>query len=218
MPQTQGGPHMQSVPGLDNPMPLMQGASGAGNAMPPMQVNPGPSSLGNHMQGNSNVAGLLGDPNPGVPQGMPLPGPPGNLNDMGHAASLPMGGPPLSTGAPILVGGGLPPPTGDSATIFIEGIPADCREREAAHIFRAFEGYKSMRLCMRKNSVNVTLCFAEYETPGHARAALERLNGYVFDPVGDPSARPLKAQMSHSKTVHSGGRRGRGRGRAPRGR
>ena len=190
-------------------MPLMQVASGAGNAMPPMQVNPGPGSLGNHMRGNSDGAGLLGNPNPGMPQGMPQPGPPGNLNNMSHA-SPPMGGPPLNTGAPILAGGDQFPPTGDSATIFVEGIPAECREREAAHIFRAYDGYKSMRLCMRKNSVNVTLCFAEYETPGHARAALERLNGYVFDPVGDPSARPLKAQMSHSKTVHSGGRRGKG--------
>jgi len=216
MPHTQGGPHMQSVPRLDNAMLLVPGASGAGNAVAPMQGGPGPTSLANPpMQGNSSVSGLLGDPNPGVPQGMPLPGPPSSLDGMGHALPLPMGGPPLNTGAPAGMGGGLPPPTGESATIFVEGIPADCKDREAAHIFRAFEGFKGMRLCMRKNSVNVTLCFAEYETPGHARAALERLNGYVFDPKGDPSALPLKVQMSHSKTVHLGSRpRGR-RGGAP---
>merc|ERR1712078_274619 len=110
MPHTQGGPHMQSVPRLDNAMLLVPGASGAGNAVAPMQGGPGPTSLANPpMQGNSSVSGLLGDPNPGVPQGMPLPGPPSSLDGMGHALPLPMGGPPLNTGAPAGMGGGLPP-------------------------------------------------------------------------------------------------------------
>ena len=200
----------QGGPGPGGAMPPLQGGPGP---MPSLQGGPGPGSLGNPAPGSSNAHVYLTDP------GLQLP--PGSGNALMGNTILNMGGTPQNTAPLVGMLGGLPlqgSPHGESATIFVEGIPADCRDREAAHIFRAFEGFKGMRLCMRKNRVNVTLCFVEYETAGHAQVAIERLNGYVFDPKGAPDALPLKAQMSHSKTLHNRGRRsnggsGRGRGR-----
>ena len=203
----------QGGPGPGGAVPPLQGGPG-NNPMPSLQGGPGPGSLGNPAPGSSNAQSYLTDP------GLQLP--PGSGNAlMGNTILQNMGSTPQNTVPLVGMLGGLPlhgSPHGQTATIFVEGIPADCKDREAAHIFRAFEGFRGMRLCMRKNRVNMTLCFVEYETAGHAQVAIERLNGYVFDPKADPGALPLKAQMSHSKTLLPKGRRsnggsGRGRGR-----
>lgn len=37
-------------------------------------------------------------------------------------------------------------------TVYVEGIPLDATEREVAHIFRRFAGFKSVRLIAREKS------------------------------------------------------------------
>jgi len=37
-------------------------------------------------------------------------------------------------------------PKNASSTLVVNGLPVDCTEREVAHIFRPFQGYKSVRL------------------------------------------------------------------------
>ncbi len=36
-----------------------------------------------------------------------------------------------------------------TSTVYVEGIPGDATEREVAHIFRPFTGFKSVRLIHR---------------------------------------------------------------------
>lgn len=53
-----------------------------------------------------------------------------------------------------------------SKTVYVEGLPADATEREVAHLFRPFPGYKQLRLIPResKDGQKVFLCFADFET------------------------------------------------------
>jgi hypothetical protein len=45
-------------------------------------------------------------------------------------------------------------PDGATNTIYVEGIPVDATEREVAHIFRPFTGFKSVRLIPRDKNVS----------------------------------------------------------------
>lgn len=46
----------------------------------------------------------------------------------------------------------LPIPKHATNTIYVEGLPFDTTEREVAHIFRPFMGFKSVRLIPREKS------------------------------------------------------------------
>eukprot|EP00352_Strombidinopsis_acuminata_P000830 CAMPEP_0176343844 /NCGR_PEP_ID=MMETSP0126-20121128/4231_1 /TAXON_ID=141414 ORGANISM="Strombidinopsis acuminatum, Strain SPMC142" /NCGR_SAMPLE_ID=MMETSP0126 /ASSEMBLY_ACC=CAM_ASM_000229 /LENGTH=62 /DNA_ID=CAMNT_0017689961 /DNA_START=1823 /DNA_END=2011 /DNA_ORIENTATION=+ len=59
----------------------------------------------------------------------------------------------------------MPIPKHATNTVYVEGIPMDASEREVAHIFRPFSGFKSVRLIPRekKPDEKVILCFADFE-------------------------------------------------------
>lgn len=58
-------------------------------------------------------------------------------------------------------------PKNATSTIYVEGIPIDATEREVAHIFRPFVGFKSVRLVPREKNPDekLMLCFADFENP-----------------------------------------------------
>lgn len=56
-------------------------------------------------------------------------------------------------------------PKNASNTVYVEGIPTNATEREVAHIFRPFIGFKTVRLIPRekRQGERVMLCFADFE-------------------------------------------------------
>ena len=66
--------------------------------------------------------------------------------------------------------------------VYVEGIPIDAKEREVAHIFRPFPGYRSLRLIEKeKNGENTILCFADFENVIQSTICINTLQGYRFD-------------------------------------
>lgn len=65
-------------------------------------------------------------------------------------------------------------------SLFVESVPEDASEREAAHIFRPFYGYRGLRFVARKERPG-RLCFVDFDTPEQAASAMDSLQGYVFD-------------------------------------
>ena len=66
--------------------------------------------------------------------------------------------------------------------VYVEGIPLDATEREVAHIFRPFPGYKSLRLIHKeKNGENTILCFVDFENSFQSTICINTLQGYRFD-------------------------------------
>ena len=66
--------------------------------------------------------------------------------------------------------------------VYVEGIPLDATEREVAHIFRPFPGYKSLRLIQKeKNGENTILCFVDFENSLQSTICINTLQGYRFD-------------------------------------
>mmetsp|Transcript_32882 Transcript_32882/g.32103 ORF Transcript_32882/g.32103 Transcript_32882/m.32103 type:complete len:103 (+) Transcript_32882:679-987(+) len=61
----------------------------------------------------------------------------------------------------------MPIPKTATNTVYVEGIPLDASEREVAHIFRPFPGFKSVRLIPKekKPGEKVNFCFADFENP-----------------------------------------------------
>ena len=59
----------------------------------------------------------------------------------------------------------LPIPKNATNTVYVQGIPTDASEREVAHIFRPFVGFKTVRLIPRekRHGEKVILCFADFE-------------------------------------------------------
>jgi hypothetical protein len=76
-------------------------------------------------------------------------------------------------------GGGLPA-GGRHTSLFVECVPDDASERESAHVFRPFYGYRGLRFVPRKERTG-RLCFVDFDTPEQAASAMESLQGYVFD-------------------------------------
>lgn len=69
-----------------------------------------------------------------------------------------------------------------SNIVYVEGIPTNASEREVAHIFRPFPGYKSLRLITKeKNGQDTILCFADFESIPQSTACINTLQGYRFD-------------------------------------
>lgn len=90
-------------------------------------------------------------------------------------------------------------PSDASNTLFVEGLPADCTRREAAHIFRPFIGFKEVRLVQkearRPGGDPLVLCFVDFSDARCAATALEALQGYKFDQT-DRESSGLKLQFA----------------------
>jgi hypothetical protein len=66
--------------------------------------------------------------------------------------------------------------------VYVEGIPLDTTEREIAHIFRPFTGFKSVRLIAKEKSGEKTLiCFADFNNILQSTVCINTLQGYRFD-------------------------------------
>jgi RNA recognition motif-containing protein len=61
----------------------------------------------------------------------------------------------------------IPIPKNATNTVYVEGIPVDASEREVAHIFRPFIGFRTVRLIRREKrpGEKVVFCFVDFETP-----------------------------------------------------
>jgi hypothetical protein len=123
---------------------------------------------------------------------------------------------------------GLPLPADAIQTLFVEGVPKDCTQREVNHVFRPFHGFQSARLVLHSSKQRpgeqTMLCFAEFENAQLATLCMYCLQGYVFD-RDDPESNKLR--LSYAKTKSSDRHdhvpqqqhyiRGRGRGGRARG-
>lgn len=164
-PQNQMGTQRMSAPltqPLPTPVPLPSPAPGpphgGGYGGPPLPhahaAHPG--AYGNAPQINA--------PQMGAPPMPPLLGAP----QTPHHSHVPSAHVPLR----------LPPDA--SATLYVEGVPADATRREMAHVFRPFEGFRSTRLVSKEN-VRGPLCFAEFDDARRASQAKDTLQGYLID-------------------------------------
>ena len=74
-------------------------------------------------------------------------------------------------------------PKNASNTVYVEGVPTDATEREVAHIFRPFVGFKTVRLIPRekRQGERVMLCFADFENTVQTTIVINTLQGYRFD-------------------------------------
>lgn len=167
-PQNQMGTQRMSAPltqPLPTPVPLPGPAPGPprgggyGGPPPPHAHAVHPGVYGNAPPGH--IAG--GAPQMGAP---PMP-PPLGAPQTPHHSLVP------SANAPRL-------PPDASATLYVEGVPADATRREMAHVFRPFEGFRSTRLVAKEN-VRGPLCFAEFDDARRASQAKDTLQGYLID-------------------------------------
>ncbi|KAK4751960.1 hypothetical protein SAY87_020758 [Trapa incisa] len=76
-------------------------------------------------------------------------------------------------------------PPNATSTLFVEGLPTDCTQREVAHIFRPFVGYKEVRLVTKESkhrgSDPLMFCFVDFANPACAATAMGALQGYKMD-------------------------------------
>ena len=77
----------------------------------------------------------------------------------------------------------MPIPFNATNTVYVEGVPLDATEREVAHIFRPFPGYKSVRLIPREKrpGEKVIFCFADFDNKLQTTMVINTLQGYRFD-------------------------------------
>ncbi|KAI5077552.1 hypothetical protein GOP47_0007376 [Adiantum capillus-veneris] len=95
-------------------------------------------------------------------------------------------------------------------TLYVEGLPADCSRREAAHIFRPFLGFQEVRLVRKegkRDGDQFILCFVDFTDPKSASIALEALQGYKFD-ENDRESPALRLQYSRYPGSRPGARDG----------
>lgn len=88
-------------------------------------------------------------------------------------------------------------------TLYVEGIPTDATNREIAHIFRPYAGYKSLRLLVKKDNItgkDFCLCFVDFDTPRNAYVALTSLQGYKMD-LSCTEQRGLTLYFSRTKKL-----------------
>eukprot|EP00347_Sterkiella_histriomuscorum_P007844 403347348 len=98
----------------------------------------------------------------------------------------------------------LPIPKNATNTVYVEGLPHDTTEREVAHIFRPFLGFKQLRLIPRdtKDGQRVHFAFADFESVYQTTMVINTLQGYRFhkdDIIG--------LQFSYAVTNNKHGRR-----------
>ena len=66
--------------------------------------------------------------------------------------------------------------------VYVEGLPNGSSDREVAHMFRPFPGFKSVRLITReKNGEKSIICFADFENVIQSTVCINTLQGYRFD-------------------------------------
>lgn len=74
-------------------------------------------------------------------------------------------------------------PHNSTPIVYVEGIPADCSERELAHIFRPFPGFKGARIVKNSKAQGTQshIGFADFESSKLATLCINTLQGYRFD-------------------------------------
>ncbi|XP_058087705.1 RNA-binding protein 1-like [Magnolia sinica] len=101
----------------------------------------------------------------------------------------------------------MPLPPDASSTLFVEGLPPDSTQREVAHIFRPFLGFKEVRLVSKEPKYQggdrLVLCFVDFTTAGCAATALGALQGYKVD-EHDPDSSILRLQYARYPSPRSG--------------
>jgi len=66
--------------------------------------------------------------------------------------------------------------------VYVEGLPLSATEREVAHIFRPFPGFKSVRIITRdKAGEKSVICFADFDDILQSTICINTLQGYRFD-------------------------------------
>ncbi|KAK8954625.1 hypothetical protein KSP39_PZI001745 [Platanthera zijinensis] len=83
-------------------------------------------------------------------------------------------------------------------TLFIAGLPDDCKSREIYNLFREFPGYQSSYLRTSTESSR-PYAFAVFDDHQSTVAALEALNGFIFDLEKD-STLYIELAKSNSKS------------------
>lgn len=100
---------------------------------------------------------------------------------------------------PMLPEREIPLPHDASNTLFVEGLPRDATEREIAHIFRPFRGYKEVRVVKKEPKYDggnpILLCFVDFTTPSCAMIAMNAVEGYKMD-LHDPDSWALRLQFA----------------------
>ncbi|KAI3994538.1 hypothetical protein MKX01_028282 [Papaver californicum] len=104
--------------------------------------------------------------------------------------------------------GYVPPPTyfdynsqDDVRTLFIAGLPQDVEPREIYNLFREFPGYQSSKL-RDATKTSQAFGFATFADQNTAFAALQALNGMVFD-LEQPSTLYIDLAKSNSRSKRS---------------
>jgi hypothetical protein len=73
----------------------------------------------------------------------------------------------------------LKPTREATSNIYVEGLPQDATDREVAHIFRPYPGYKSVkteaRYVQEGTSHRVTICIAHFENASQAMVVVNTL-------------------------------------------
>ena len=160
--------NQMSAPSMTQPLPVPVPLPGPGPG-PPRGGYGGPPPPHAHavhpgVYGNAPPGHIAG----GAPQmGAPPMPPPLGAPQTPHHSLVPSANSPR-----------LPPDA--SATLYVEGVPADATRREMAHVFRPFEGFRSTRLVAKEN-VRGPLCFAEFDDARRASQAKDTLQGYLID-------------------------------------
>ncbi|KAK6936647.1 hypothetical protein RJ641_033677 [Dillenia turbinata] len=121
------------------------------------------------------------------------------------------------------LGGGrdeIPLPPEATSTLFVEGLPSNCRRREVAHIlflqifFALLLDTKKLDLLARNQDMlaggdPLVLCFVDFASPAHAATAMDALQGYKFDEHSHES-NSLRLQFARYPGARSsGGPRGK---------
>ncbi|KAJ7544190.1 hypothetical protein O6H91_09G068600 [Diphasiastrum complanatum] len=104
----------------------------------------------------------------------------------------------------------------ESPTLFVDGLPADCSRREAAHIFRPFMGFKTVRvvhkfvkrLLKEPDARKLVLGYVDFTDSKCAATAMQALEGYKFD-ENDPDSSTLKFSFARPLGVEATGSRDR---------
>jgi RNA recognition motif-containing protein len=77
--------------------------------------------------------------------------------------------------------------------ILVEGLPLDCTEREVAHIFRPFPGFKNVKLSknnsegVSKSSNSSIFCYVEFENAQQTTVVINTIqvsNQFFFEILG----------------------------------
>lgn len=191
----------QMMPPQTMPPPPQHQAHARHPNAPPPQNQMGPQRMSAPLTQPLPTPVPLPGPAPGPPRGGGYGGPPpphAHAVHPGMYGNAPPGS--IAGGAPQMGAPPMPPPLGApqtphhhvpsanalrlppdaSATLYVEGVPADATRREMAHVFRPFEGFRSTRLVSKEN-VRGPLCFAEFDDARRASQAKDTLQGYLID-------------------------------------